>query len=740
MHTIKLYTVLILCLNFIVDTVFSQTIKEPLKYVNPFIGTTYSNMHSEWEGHGKTFPGAVAPFGFIQLSPETRVINSRKYDYEDSCIYYFNCINHHSGYPGGSAGNVYIMPVDTLDNFQLKKYSRHFIHKNEKAEPGYYSVYFSDNGTLVETTASERTGMFRFTFKPHVIPRIFIGDIGIITPKSKRILQGNRYNTIIEFNEAYIDNKDVNDGCILTFSPSVCREKVVLLKFGTSAVSFKSTRKNLGVENAGWNFNNLKEKTQNKWNQELSVIEIEDTCTKNKKIFYSALYHSLLIPWVISDVDGYYKGKDGIIHKTKGGNQYGVFSPWDTFRSLHPLLCLLNPDRQNDMILSMLDIYEQSGQLPKGPMTGNHIIPVIVDSYLKGITNFDKTLAYEAMKKIILTKPFYQNYIKIYDQQGYIPFSFPESVTKTVEYAYNDWALAQFSKQVMHQNKDYDLLTCRSYNYRNLFNSQELFLLPRKTDEFILNPGNFGYKEGNKWIYSLFVPHNIKDIINLMGGDAAFSSHLDSAFENNHLPFDNEPVLFIPYLYNYAKTPYKTQKRVREIMNTHYKSTADGLPGNDDLGAMSSWYVFSAMGFFPVCPGKPVYDIGSPLLKSITINLASGKKFVIEAINSSPQNIYVKSLTVNNKLYNKSWIPHSIIAQGGVMTFEMTPGPDFQWATNTNSIASSETIRDSDFKVTDFSSIRANLLLHQLKSGMKNLSIKELPISSLTLINFRKYL
>ncbi|NQU80483.1 MAG: glycoside hydrolase family 92 protein, partial [Bacteroidetes bacterium] len=240
-------------------------------------------------------------------------------------------------------------------------------------------------------------------------------------------------------------------------------------------------------------------------------MEIEDTCTENMKIFYSALYHSLLIPWVISDFEGYYKGIDGIIHKAKGENQYGVFSPWDSFRSLHPLLCLLTPDRQNDMILSMLDIYEQSGQLPKGPMTGNHIIPIIVDSYLKGITNFDKTLAYEAMNKALISKPFYR---KLYDQHGYIPFSYPESVTRTVEYAYNDWALAQFSKQVMQQNKDYELLLHQSYNYRNLFNSQERFLLPRKTDEYILKPGNFGYKEGNKWIYSLFVPHNIKDIIN----------------------------------------------------------------------------------------------------------------------------------------------------------------------------------------------------------------------------------
>jgi len=217
MPTIKIHAALIISLTFIVDTVFSQTIKEPLKYVNPFIGTTYTNIYSEWEGYGKTYPGALAPFGFIQLSPETRVFNSRGYNYVDTSIYYFSCINHYSGYPGGSAGSIFIIPVDISDNFQLKKYSRPFLHKNEKAEPGYYSVCFSDNGTLAETTASERTGMFRFTFKPNVIPRIFIGDIGIITSKSKKILKGNRYNTIIEFDETFIDNKDVNDGCILTF-------------------------------------------------------------------------------------------------------------------------------------------------------------------------------------------------------------------------------------------------------------------------------------------------------------------------------------------------------------------------------------------------------------------------------------------------------------------------------------------------------------------------------------------
>jgi predicted alpha-1,2-mannosidase len=284
------------------------------------------------------------------------------------------------------------------------------------------------------------------------------------------------------------------------------------------------------------------------------------------------------------------------------------------------LLTLLYPDKQQDVILSMLDIYKQTGHLPTESMTGNHVIPIIVDSYLKGITGFDSRLAYTAMKKSVLEPPFVQSDMEIFNQKGYIPFTRSESVTRTVEYAYDDWALSQFAKNVVHENKDYLLLQNRAFNYRNLLNTGDLFMLPRNDSEFKLQPGMSGYKEGDKWVYSYFVPHNANDLINLMGGNEQFTARLDSALANNVILFDNETVFHLPYQFNQAGNPALTQKWLRQIMLQRFSNSPGGLPGNDDLGSTSSWYVFSAMGIYPVCPGRPDYAIGTPLFKSVMIS------------------------------------------------------------------------------------------------------------------------
>ncbi len=392
----------------------------------------------------------------------------------------------------------------------------------------------------------------------------------------------------------------------------------------------------------------------------------------------------MLIPWVISDTDGTYLGLDGKIQKSEGENQYGTFSPWDTFRSLHPLLCIIAPQRQNDMIISMLDIYKQTGQLPVEPMTGFHSIPIIVDSYLKGINGFDKMLAYKAMKNLLLSDEEKKADVESYILKGFVPSSYPESVTRTVEYAYNDWVLSQFADKVMNLHDDYSLLAKRSLNYQNLFDPAQLFLVPRNENGFVLSVDNFGYKEGDKWNYSLFVPHNIRDIINLKGGNQEFISQLDSALNNGLIMFDNEPNFHIPYLYNYAKCPAKTQEWVSKISDTQFTATAGGLPGNDDLGSMSSWFVFNALGFFPVCPGIPEYNIGTPLFEKVIIHITNGKDFIIKAINSSPKNNFIQSATLNNADFNKSWFNHTEILNGGKITFSLGPNPT-EWAVNATS-------------------------------------------------------
>ncbi|MCR8556598.1 GH92 family glycosyl hydrolase [Mucilaginibacter sp. BJC16-A38] len=671
-----------------------------LQYVNPFIGTAKSSVITKWGSEGGTYPGAVAPSGFIQLSPETRF--AKGYDYEDSAICYFSCYRHMSGFPEGSSGHFYVMPVKTNIGFDAHTYSRKFSHTHETANPGYYKVIFDDDHTIAEATTTARTGLFRFTFAAGSKPDIFIGDAKEIKTVSPKVLQASNGNTVINFTEAYIDKRQVNDGWIFTFASATKGEKVIELKLSASPVGYASAQNNIDKEIGALSFEQIRKHTSDDWLKKLAVIDVTDGNERNKTVFYTALYHSLLIPWVVDDADGQYIGADAKVHQKSGGNEYGAFSPWDTFRSLHPLLTLLYPDKQKDVILSMLDIYTQTGHLPIESMTGNHTIPIIVDSYLKGITGFDKELAYKAMKKSILEPPFIQTDMEVYNQIGYIPFTRSESVTRTVEYAYDDWALSQFAKDVIGNDKEYQLLAKRGNNYRNLLNNDELLLLPRNNEEFKLQPGMSGYKEGDKWVYSYFVPQNAKDLINLTGGNRQFAHRLDSALENEVILFDNETVFHLPYLFNQASKPALTQKWVRQIMLNRFIASPGGLPGNDDLGSTSSWYVFSAMGIYPVCPGRPVYAIGAPLFSKVILHLPNGKAFSIRSGNSSLSNNYVQSLTVNGRSWKQLVIPHSELTDGGEMSFTMG-SRESNWPLDKDPVVLSETKKSPAFKILNYS-------------------------------------
>ncbi len=676
---------------------FAQLSKH-LHYVNPFIGTAKSNVLTTWGNEGGTYPGAVAPSGAIQLSPETRVNGSRGYDYTDSVIYYFSCFLHFSGFPGGSAGQFQVMPVNIAADLEAGNYGRHFSHKNEKAYPGYYKVVFDDDRTVAEATTTVRAGIFRFTFDPGNTPQILIGDAGEINLKTKRVLHFSHANTVINFSEDYNDVKKVNSGWLFTFKNTARHRKIINLKISTSSVNFAGAQNNIDQEIGISSFDQISKRTQHEWTKKLSVINVTDGNEQNKTIFYTALYHSLLIPWVIDDADGRYTGADGKLHKKSSHDQYGGFSPWDTFRSLNPMLTLLYPDKEKDIIFSILDVYKQTGHLPTESMTGNHAIPIIVDSYFKGITNFDKELAYKAMKSNIVEPPFVQKDLGIYHQIGYVPFTSSESVTRTVEYAYDDWALAQYSEKVIQNITDYHALIERSYNYRNLLNPEKLFLLPRNNNEFKLNPGMSGYKEGDQWVYTYFVPHNTKDLINLLGGNDQFAARLDSALSNQVILFDNETVFHLPYLFNQAGKPWLTQKWCRRIMIDRFSNTPGGLPGNDDLGSISSWYVFSALGIFPVCPGRPLYAVGSPLFQSVTLHLAKGKTLIINSKNSSAKAAFVQSININGNAWRQLVIPHSVLVKGGCMTFSMGNKPG-KWPAERNPLELSETKSPAIFKI-----------------------------------------
>jgi len=702
MNKIATFIKVLLFFLIVTNSVYAQE-KDHLRYVDPFIGTTKSGVLTRWGGDGGTYPGAVAPSGFIQISPETHVTGGRGYNYADTSIYYFSCINHPSGFPDGSAGRLFIMPIMAGQPFEPGKYNRLFSHHDEVARPGYYKVVFKDNQTIAEAVASTRTGVFRFTFEAGMKPQIFVGDVGNITTPTKRVLHGEKANTVINISEDCTEAKQVKNGYLMSFKSAAAGRKTIELKLSTSTINFAGAQNNIDKELKQLSFDQIVKRTRDEWAKQLSVIDVTDPDEQNKTIFYTALYHSLLIPWVISDVDGRYRGADGAIRQTSGKKEYGFFSPWDTFRSLHPLLSLLYPEKQNDIILSMLDLYRQTGHLPTESMTGNHAVPIIVDAYLKGITGFDKQLAYEAMKKNIVDSPFVQNDLTIYHRMGYVPFTGSESVTRTVEYAYDDWALSQYAKQVVHNNKDYTLLQQRGYNYRNILDPSELFMLPRNGNDFKVNPGMSGYKEGDKWVYSYFVPQNAKDLVNLMGGNEAFSNRLDSALTNKVILFDNETVIHLPYLFNAAGRPDLTQTWCRDIMLSRFKASPDGLPGNDDLGAMSSAYVFNTMGIFPVCPGRPIYAIGSPLFQSVKLHLANKKTFVIESKDQSAKNKYVRSLTLNGRPYEQLSIPHSLLVNGGTMQFVMSENMNEHWPKNKDPLELSETKSAANLQILKYS-------------------------------------
>ncbi len=727
---------LIVCLVLNAALIYGQN-QSNLKFVNPWIGTSNTRTESKWGDEGGTYPGAVAPFGYMQLTPETRVGDSNGYNYLDHSIYFFSCLKHYTGYPDGSSGQLRVMPIENNVKSFDKTYSRPFNHQDEHATAGYYKVKFKDK-TAVEVTAAEHTGMFRFTFPANTQPKIFLGSTCKFTTVSESELTEDSNQARFIFNTEIRTNELTSGGRIVSFASDKAHETVILMKIGASEINLESSKRNLQEEIKTWNFDQYKLGNELKWTKALSVITIDDTSSNHKTIFYTALYHSMLMPWIVSDVDGKYRGVDQAIHQSRGKNEYDGFSAWDTFRSLHPLITLLFPERQQEMITSILDQFEQSGALPKGPMTGNHILPILVDSYFKKIDNFDRSLAWRAMTACLDSASKNADF-SLYQKLGYVPSSISESVTKTVEYAYDDWVLSQFADQAMHLNKEAKKLLIRSKNYHNLFNPQELALLPRLGTSFNTSPGNSGYKEGDQWSYSLFVPHNPVELMDLFGGKPEFANHLEQALSKSYIPFDNEPVLHVPYFFNFANRSDLTQKWLHTLMKSHFSNAPWGLPGNDDHGAMSSWFVFSALGFYPFCPGNPSYELGTPLFNKATIHLPNGKDFTILGQRKSTADFYVNKMLLNNSELPNTSITHSDITAGGKLTFEISNLPKIKDLKSQSSIKiTADSISQSKIypnqnlvifvtlKSIDFSGTQILRLMDgQQEIGRKNIVIHE---------------
>ncbi len=703
--------------------------------VDPFIGTG---------GHGHTYPGAVLPFGMVQLSPDTRMENwdgSSGYHYSDSTILGFSH-THLSGTGAPEFCDVLFMP--TTGRVQMMPgreensktgYRSAFSHDREEATPGYYRVLLNDYDVTAELTVTNRTGFHRYIFPETDSANIIIDlwhrgrveEANIRIP-SDTVIAGMTKSTgwavdqYIYFYAIFSKpfksfgvavNDALSDGIRTAAGENIkaylrfttIADEPILVKVGISAVSEEGAKSNLEAENPGWDFDGIKEKARKDWNKYLGRIEVEGGTEKERRIFYTAMYHAALAPNLFMDVDGRFRGVDHKVHRAMDFTNYTVFSLWDVFRAQMPLFTITEPGRMNDFIKTFLKIYGISGRLPRweiqgtlsAHMIGYHALPVILDAYNKGITDYDVEVAYEGMKKAMENIPFYNNF-------GYIPADIEGvggTVSIVVENAYNDWCVAEMAK-ILRNEKDYLLYQKRAQFYRNIYDPVTGFMRARNMDHSWAEPFDPAepsghYVEGNAYQYSAFVPHDVNGLIHLHGGDEPFIEWLDTLFTHKsrydknvvdasgligQYAHGNEPSHHIAYLYNYAGAAPKTQYYVREILAKLYDDTPEGLSGNEDCGQMSAWYIFSSMGFYPVLPGQPQYVIGSPLFDKVTIHLGEGKKFVIRTENVSGSNKYIQAATLNGKPYTKSWINHQDITKGSEIIFKMGDKPNYEWGTS----------------------------------------------------------
>ena len=730
-HKYAFWFALPLCMGLACTPAPQEKVEEDLiGYTNPMIGTDFT---------GNTYPGAQVPFGMVQLSPDNGLPGWDRisgYYYPDSTIAGFSH-THLSGTGAGDLYDISFMPVTNpykTGAEPLGIYSS-FSHNDESASAGYYRVLLKDYNINVELTATERCGIQRYTF-PEAESSIFLNlkkamnwdftadsHIEVVdsctirgyrhswgwSPKQYIYFQTrfSRPFDAFQLDTTAITTKDkgrIGTAAVARFDFKTKQNEEILVTTALSGTSMEAAARNLEAEAPKDDFDFYMKQAQENWTKELAKIEVTSDDADKKTIFYTAMYHAMLAPTIYSDVDGSYFGPDGQVHQAEGWTNYSTFSLWDTYRASHPLFTYLQPERVSDMIQCFLHFYEQNGALPlwnlygweTDMMIGYHAVPVIVDAYLKGIGDFDPVKALEACVTTA-NRDDYRS-IGFYKEKGYVACDHENwSMSKTMEYAYDDYCIARMA-EAMGEKEIADEFYRRSQNYRNVFNPETSFMQPRDSKgNFIPNYDPEAYIEdiceSNGWQYYWSVAHDIDGLIELTGGEVRFAERLDSMFtyetaDKSKLPIfstgmigqyahGNEPGHHVIYLYNRVKQPWKTQQYAAQVMHTLYKNTPDGICGNEDCGQMSSWYVFSAMGFYPVDPISGQYEIGSPIFPEVKMYLANGKTFVVRAENVSDENIYIQSVTVNGQPYNKSYITHEMIMQGDTIHFVMgnKPGP-----------------------------------------------------------------
>ncbi len=692
-------------------------IKDYTQLVNPLIGTG---------GHGHTYPGATSPFGFVQLSPDTRKEGwdgCGGYHYSDSVILGFSH-THLSGTGVSDLGDLLMMPFVGENKWESdgsnKGYGSKFSHQNENARAGYYNVLLDKHQINVELTTDLHSGFHHYTYPKNENKKIiidldyrdfvidsdlfFLNDSTIVGKRiSSAWAKEQHIYFVIKLSEPpikkYVKKNDKNktSKIIIEFSN---KNNELLIKTGLSAVDIAGAQNNLNSEIPHWNFEKTLAKNQQMWNNELSKIEVETPDKDKQIIFYTALYHSYIVPNIFSDVDGRFRGTDLNIHKSSI-TQYSVFSLWDTFRATHPLYTITQRKKTLNFIKTFLNHYKYGGKLPVWEldanytmcMIGYHSVSIITDAYNKGIKDFDTDLALKAMIHSATLK-----HLGLYDyiNNGYISSeNESECISKTLEYAYDDWCIAVFADS-LGKDSIANIYYERANHYKNVFNPENQFMHPKFNGEFKpdFNPSEvtFDYTEANSWQYSLFAPQDISGLTHLLGGKDSLELWLDKLFtassktKGRHqvditgligqYAHGNEPSHHITYLYNYTNNASKTQFYVHQILTELYHNAPNGLSGNEDCGQMSSWYVLSAMGLYCVTPGSDVYELGTPLFNHTHINLENGKVFSIIANNLSDENYYVKSVKLNGKPLNRNYIYSNEIINGGTLEFEMSQQPE----------------------------------------------------------------
>jgi predicted alpha-1,2-mannosidase len=718
-------------------------------YVHPLVGT---------HGDGNTYPGPTTPFGMVQLSPDTDRNLCSGYTYADPTILGFS-MTHLSGTGCSDLGDFLFMPqvgkpeLVPGDKKNVKSgYQSIYSHSDETASVGYYQVKLLKPGVNVELTATDHAGMLRMTFPQtdqasimtdlnHVLGRVVWSRVRVeSTPGSDALDTVTGYHLATgwgpdrylyfaaKYSRPFDSYTITSDGQPVVYNTyrfrssreaagpnlrflahyKTKKDEPVLVKVGISAVSAANALKNLEAEIPDWDFDRVRREARAKWETELSKIQVEGS-QWDKETLYTGLYHCFNTPNLYQDVTNEYLGLDHSIHTAKGFKNYALYSLWDTYRAEHPLFTLIQADRDADMINSMLAHYDQSVEhllpiwaLPSNEnwcMIGYHAVPVIADGFLKGVKGFDAERAYQAVKATAMN-PHYDG-ITIYDKLGWVPFDKEnESISKTLEYAYDDYCVAQMAK-ALGKTDDYNYFMRRAGAYKNIFDPAIGLMHGKDSNGKWRTPFDpHSYEggdvtEGTSWQYSWYVPQDVPGLIALMGGKEKFAAKLDQLFhvsENAQPNRDgfigeywhgNEPSHHIVYLYCYAGQPWKTQFRVHQILKSQYGSKPDSLCGNDDCGQMSAWYVFSTLGFYPVCPSSSYYVIGSPAVSKAEVRLSNGKTLTVVAKELSEKNIYVQSLTVNGKAWNSPFLPHSEIKDGGELVFVMGPEPNKQWGTDT---------------------------------------------------------